>query len=335
MTKRQRVIIDTDIGGDPDDAMAIALAVASPELHIEGITTVYDDVDYHARRIAKLLALARSGSPAAQTDIPIYNGLSATLLRKRKPPWAAAGQPAGEQRDQAASEHRDQAESGGDGEAGDLLDGTTPAAVAGRAVEFLIETVMKHPGEIVIVAIGPLTNIAAAIILEPRIAERVQRIIVMGGVARFGLAGADLPPIEHNIQCDPEAASVVFSSGAPLVMVGLDVTSKAVAGWPEVERLTRSGSPLNKALADVIRRWLRRIGMPATPLHDPLALALAIDHTLATTRRMRVDIVYDQGAYTGYTIAVPDEDGTVEVCLDVDSERFLRLLFHRLISNSS
>ncbi len=310
-----RIIIDTDIGGDPDDATAIALALASPELTIEGITTVYSDVEYHARRVSRLFE--RSGG----RRYPIYNGLSQTLLRNRDVSWTSAA----DTMEGGEREAGDGADAGGD-----MLDGGEQPEDAGRAVDFIIRTIMNEPGQITMICIGPLTNMAAAIIVEPRIAARVKEIILMGGVTRLGSGGAELPAVEHNIKCDPEAASVVFASGAPIVMVGLDVTRKATIGRQECAWLIGSGKPVNAALADVIERWLRRIGADCTPMHDPLALALAIDRTLATTRRMRVQVEYDHREGTGRTAAFPDPQGTVDVCLDVDAGRFLDLLFGRL-----
>jgi purine nucleosidase len=301
-----RIIIDTDIGGDPDDATAIALALASPEISIEGITTVYSDVDYHARRVYRLLELS------GDRRYPIYNGLSETLLRNRNVKWTGPSDTQGESGQ------------------GDLLDGGHQPINAGHAVEFIVRSIMNEPGEITLVGIGPLSNIAAAIILEPDIVSHVKEIIVMGGVARLSSNGTDLYPVEHNIKCDPEAASVVFSSGAPIVMVGLDVTSKVTITRRDCERLIASGKPANAALADVIDRWLLRIGEDTTPMHDPLAVALAIDRSLASTRRMSVKVSYDHREGTGQTIALSDENGTVDVCMDVDAERFLDFLFERL-----
>jgi len=303
---KKRIIIDTDIGGDPDDATAIALALASPELAIEGITTVYSDVDYHARRVARLFELAGAA------PVPIYNGLSETLLRNRNVSWTSDA----DTQDEAGE--------------GDALDGGPQPADAGSAVSFIVGSIMAAPGEITLVCIGPLTNIAAAIIVEPRIIDRVKQIILMGGVTRLGDNGAELYPVEHNIKCDPEAASVVFGSGAPIVMVGLDVTSKARITREHCCRLIASGKPVNAALADVMERWLVRIGEASTPMHDPLAMALAIDGTLATTRRMNVRIDYDHREGTGQTVAVSDPRSSVEVCLDVEADRFLSLLFGRL-----
>lgn len=302
----KRVIIDTDIGGDPDDATAIALALASPELFIEGITTVYSDVNYHARRAARLLELSNA------RPIPIYNGLSETLLRNRSVSWMSE------------SDTQDDA---GDG---DLLDEGAQPPNAGHAVDFIVRTVMNSPGEITLIGIGPLTNIAAAIIMEPRIVREVKQIILMGGVTRLGSNGAELYPVEHNIKCDPEAASVVFASGAPIVMVGLDVTRQVSVTRRECDRLTASGKAANTALAQVIERWLRRIGEETTPMHDPLAVAVAIDSSLVSTRRMKVEVVYDHREGTGQTVATCDPHGTVDVCLQVDASRFLDLLFQRL-----
>jgi len=294
-----RIIIDTDIGSDVDDAMAIALAMKSPEVTIEGITTVYGDVDLRARMTKKMLQLGN------KADIPVFAGINQPLLRNRDI-WMAGHEGVGiltkEDELQYESKH---------------------------AVDFIVETVMANPGQITLVPIGPLTNIAASFIREPELARNVKEIVLMGGVTRLG-DNADLPDIEHNIVCDPEAASIVFGSGAPIVMVGLDVTLKVIITEEEQLALERTGDPVNLALGRMMGRWFSYVGKRRTFMHDPLTVSLLIDRTLATTKRANVRVAYDHRQKTGETVAVPAEDGNVQVCIDVDPARFLQLLMERL-----
>jgi len=299
MPNPNRIILDTDIGSDPDDATALALAMISPEIHIEGITTVYGDVDTRTRLARKLLQLG------GRREVPIYNGIKETLLLNRDVWWA-----------------------GHEGEG--VLDGDEHVDSAGHAVDYIVKTIMSNPGDITLVAIGPLTNIAVSILREPDIIRNVKEIIIMGGVTRLGDNALELPAIEHNIKCDPEAASVVFSSGAPITMVGLDVTMKVKIGSKEIDELIATGKKLNLALAEVITRWLKFIQMDSTAMHDPLAVALLIDKSLVRTRQMKVKVEFDHREPSGMTVAIPADDGNVAVCLDVDNERFINLLLNRL-----
>lgn len=295
-----RLILDTDIASDVDDAMALALAIRSPELTLEGVTTVYGDVRLRARLAKKLLQLG------GRDDVPVYAGIEKPLLHNREVWWA-----------------------GHEGEG--VLTAEEIAFEDAHAVDFMIEKIMSNPGEITLVPIGPLTNIAAAIIREPRVADHVKEIVLMGGVTRLGDNGAELPPIEHNIKCDPEAASLVFSCGAPIVMAGLDVTMKVQITRDEVGLLERSGDPLNSALAKLIDRWLSAIRSDRTAMHDPLAVSLLIDRSLVETKKMNVHVEYDHRHPSGQTVAVLDPNGRVDVCLGVDATRFLRLLIERLV----
>lgn len=298
--KLTRIIIDTDIGSDPDDSVALALAMRSPEIVFEGITTVYGDVDLRARLAQKMLNLGGVG------HIPIYTGIRESLLRNRDVWWG-----------------------GHEGEG--VLEGGEPTESAGHAVDFIVDTVMNNPGEITLVAIGPLANIATALIREPAIARHVKQILMMGGVTRLGDNGKGLPVLEHNIKCDPEAASVVFSSGAPIIMVGLDVTMNVIIDRNQVNKLKASDDPLNLAVSNMLGRWLDICDRDYTAMHDPLAISYLIDPSLLQTERMNVTVDYDHRHPSGMTIAEPSSTGNVQVCLDVDGNRFIQLLMNRLI----
>ncbi|WP_336789944.1 nucleoside hydrolase [Paenibacillus sp. MMO-177] len=300
-----RIIIDTDIGSDIDDAMALALALRSPELKLEGVTTVYGDAHLRAKMVSKMIQLA--GKP----DIPVMAGLNRPLLGNR-PVWMA----------------------GHEGE-GLLEPGEEPDYDRRHAVDFIIETVMNNPGEITLIPIGPLTNIAASLIREPRVASNVKEIVLMGGATRLGDNGADIRVVEHNIACDPEAASVVFGSGAPIVMVGLDVTMKVQITEQERQRLIRTNDPLNLKLADMMERWFGFVQERHTYMHDPLTVSLLIDRSLVQTRKMNIQVEYDHRPRTGQTVATFDEPANVTVCLDVEADRMVRLLMSRLLKEGA
>lgn len=311
----ERIILDTDIGTDVDDVMAVALAALSPEIKVEGITTVYGDVDLRSRMVVKVLQML------GREDIPVMAGVRDVLLRNRKIWWL-----------------------GHEGE-GLLTEEDADLKYDERhAVDFIIDTVMNNPGEITLIAIGPFTNLAIAIAREPKIAQAVKQIIVMGGSARLGTNGAELEPSDHNVKCDPESASLVFKSGAPIVMCGYDVTRQVLIREEHIRRLEESGDALNQAMGRMIRIWLKYWKRDYTAMNDPLCVAMAIDPTFCRGLMMDVEVEYDHRHPTGRTVCtLPDTPWTppeerdierdepkVKVCLEVDSERFIDMLLNRL-----
>lgn len=292
----ERIILDTDIGTDVDDAIALAFLLKSGKAKLEGVTTAYGDVEYRAKVAQKIASLCGAGA------IDVYNGAGLPLLRQR----GRIGY-------------------GHDIEA-DVLELELPPALDRHASDFIIDTIMRHPGQITLLCIAPLTNIALAMIKEPRIISRVKQIVLMGGVARLGANGRLLPNTEYNVQCDPEAAAVVFSSQAPIVMIGLDVTLQVILKPVHRAALAGVNHPLNRELDRLITRWLSYTKRDWCAMHDPLAAAVALDRSLVRTERMRIEVEYDHRHPSGRTIAIPDPEGSVEVALEVDAERFLSLL---------
>jgi purine nucleosidase len=190
---------------------------------------------------------------------------------------------------------------------------------------------MPMKGEITLVCVGPLTNLAAAIIKEPRIIDNVKGVVIMGGVIRL-FNGLNLPYREHNILCDPEAAKIVFSSGMPITMVPLDVTLKVYIEREDLRRIRAVENPLTNAIASMIERYLDIVKRNYTWLHDPLALAILIDESLVKTISMKI-LVETKGEYTtGLTLALPvkQDDDQVKVCVDVDVNRFKKLFMERI-----
>nr|WP_275984130.1 nucleoside hydrolase [Paenibacillus hamazuiensis] len=293
--------MDTDIGTDSDDAVALSLAIRSPEIKLEGVTTVYGNVHVRAEIAKKIMALS------SEEQVEVYPGVVRPLLHNREVFWA-----------------------GIEGEGLDIDAGS--AEETKHAVDFIIETIMKNPGEITLVTIGPLTNIAAAIIREPRIAKNVKEIVMMGGVVRLSHNAAELPHIEHNIKCDPEAASLVFSSGAPILMVGLDVTRQVSITRKDKDELALSGTPLAVTLTKQIEGYMDYRKRDFTFMHDPLAVATLLDRRLVKTRKMNITVEYDHRHPTGQTIGELSETGNVEVCLEVNRDAFLDLLKARVFN---
>lgn len=297
------LILDTDIGSDVDDAMALCFALRSPEIKLLGVTTVYGDVDLRARIARKLITVACAG------DIPVRAGTVRPLLRER--PVHVMGHEG--EGILTAEDHRTHV--GG-----------------GSAVDFIIRAARENRGRLTIAAIGPLTNIAAAIILAPEIVSDVQELVFVGGVARFAGNRLDVPALEWNVKCDPEAARVVFTSGIPLTMLGMDVTRCAETRMDEshLERLKRAGAPLADAAARLVEIYWRSAEPKMRCIHDVLAVAYLVDRSLVRTERLKVEIETAGSCTTGFTLVTRDaEQANANVGLEV-SDRFLELFMSRV-----
>lgn len=301
----KRVIIDTDIGTDVDDALALALALKSKELRLEAVTVVYADVDLRAKIALKMLRLAGS------SGIPVAKGIEKPLLRERSVYW-----------------------SGHEGEGFLTPSDDFLKADSRHAVDLIISKIMSMKGEVTLVTLGPLTNIATAIIKEPRIIENVKEVFIMGGVTRL-FGGFDLPYKEHNIRCDPEAARVVFNSGMPITMVPLDVTLKVTINREDLKEISSIGTRLTDAIVSMVEKYLALQKRDFTWLHDPLAMAVAIDRSLVKTRDMKIIVETKGVETTGMTLALKAEPqkANVKVCVYVDVERFKEFFMKRICSS--
>lgn len=286
-----RLILDTDIGTDVDDCLALAVILGSPELQLEGVTCVYGDVALRARMVLKLLHLA------GRKDIPVMTGAAETLLGLREIFWPG---------------HEGQG----------LLDPNDHAFEPSRehAVEYLVRSVMEAPGEIHLLAVGPLTNIALAFRREPLMASNLAHLTIMGGAIR-GPESLHLKVAEHNFLCDPEAAHVVMSAGAPTTLVPLDVTTRVEIRRDDIARIQAGGSAFHDAVADQVARYPRFAETGATYLHDPLAAAILIEPDLVTLTNAHVAIEthgrLTSGASVAYrpTAALPSNSA---IALDVE-----------------
>jgi purine nucleosidase len=300
-----RVILDTDIGTDVDDCLALALLLASPELALEGVTTVYGDVQLRARMVLKLLKLA------GRADVPVLAGAGQTLLGLREIYWAG-------HEGEGLVQPEDEALRPGDE----------------HGVDYLVRTVMENPGEIHLLAIGPLTNVALALRREPRLFEHLAGLTIMGGASRSPLFPS-WRYAEHNILCDPEAALIVLQDPTPKTLVPLDVTTRVSIRREDVARVRAVGTPFHEAVAGQVERYPRFAGHGSTFLHDPLAAALLVRSSLCQTTPLRVDVETQGRHAVGVTFMRLPTDGapaTAQVALEVDVAGAEAFIVERLAS---
>ena len=319
----QRVIIDTDPG--TDDALALLLAFHSPELRVEGITVVVGNVTAdlgfeNALRIASL---------GGRCDIPTASGAAGPLTQKLNTEEFWNGK-------------------NGLGNAELPADRCQGSRIFGP--DLIIQLVHQFPHEIVLIPIGPLTNIALAISKDPSIVPLVKEVVLMGGSITGGNINA---ASEFNIHGDPEAASIVFNAGWPLTMVGLDVTEPTLITEADVVRMDEQAGPQAKFAAAVARFQIgtyQGTGFKGGAIHDALAVAAVADRTLIKTQKMRVDIETNGTFTRGATVAnrdnavghvVPKGDrfetvgvdaveSNVNVAVGADSSRFIALFVERM-----
>ncbi|QJD16053.1 nucleoside hydrolase [Paracoccus sanguinis] len=305
----QKIIIDTDPG--QDDAVAILLALASPELEVLGITAVAGNVPLpltlrNARAICEL---------AGRPDLPVYAGCDAPLEGRLVT---------------AENVH------GATGLDGITLPEPTMPVQDRHAVDFLVETLRREPaGTVTLVPIGPLTNIAAAFRQAPDVIARVGRIVMMGGA--YFEVGNVTPAAEFNIFVDPLAAAEVFAAGADLVVVPLDVTHRALTSRAWVEGMRASGrvGEVVASWTDFFERYDRaKYGHDGAPLHDPCAVAYLIAPELFSGRRINVEIETEGRFTRGMTVAdwwgVSGRPANALFIRDLDAPRFFDLLTERI-----
>lgn len=274
MTTKRKVILDCDPG--QDDAVAILLALASTEIELLAITAVAGNIG-----IGKTSLNARAVVELAGAETPVYAGCPRPLVRDPV---------------DAAHIHGD---SGIDGAT--LKPPARPLA-AGHAVDFIRDTVRAQPeGEITLVAIGPLTNIAAVLIQAPDVARRVREIVLMGGA--IGL-GNTTPAAEFNIFADPHAAHVVFTSGARIVMTPLELTHQVLATHERVHAIRALGSEPARQIAGILDAYPKttHFGSTGGPLHDPCAVAWLLWPELMDGKDCRVEIELSPGPSLGRTV---------------------------------
>jgi purine nucleosidase len=304
----KRIIIDTDPG--VDDALAFLLALASPEVKLEALTTTQGNVtvDKATRNALSILELAQA------SHIPVAEGSVYPLVQ----PLRAAPDVHGES---------------GIGSA--VLPEPKANPIQGHAVDYLIERVLAEPNEISVFPIAPMTNIAMAIRKEPRFAKAVKELVIMGGAIQEG--GNMSPLAEFNIFVDPHAAHIVFHSGIPIILIPLDVTHKCLLKQEHIDRLMKINSPISRFIRDAVEVYLKfssERGFAGSALHDPLTLATIIAPDLLTLKEYYVDVDISGGVSMGKTFAdifnVTKKPVNMKVAMDVRGEDFIELFLQRM-----
>ena len=320
------VIIDTDPG--IDDAAALFLALSSPELEVVALTTIYGNASVDACT-ANALRLLRV---AGREDIPVYKGVGKPLLRPANEGWAShihgldgIGGIAENSADSVGTTSGEGSDAGTTAQVGEK-----PAALA------IIETVMAAPGQVTILALGRMTNVALALALEPALARAVREIVVMGGAVRVPGNVSQVATV--NLHEDPEAAAIVYCSGAPIVQVGLDVCNLVTVSPAQLETIGESALPAARLLSDATS-YLRdayirtgRVGPDeGVRYNDMPAVSYAIDPGLFTTRPALVRIETQSELTRGQTVADWEaKEPNARVCLEVDSGALTALFTERL-----
>ncbi len=306
MARPRPIIIDTDPG--QDDAVALLLALAVPDrLDVLGITTVAGNVPLDVTTRNALMMTEVAG----RTEVGVYAGCDRPMVR-----------------DLVTAEYV-HGKTGIDG--ADLPEPMT-AARRQHAVDFIIETVMGGDEPTTVCTLGPLTNVGTALEREPRIAQSIDELILMGG--GFFEGGNTTPAAEFNIYVDPHAAATVFASGIPLVQMPLDVTHKALTSDARIEAFRQLGNESGRAVAGMLeffeRYDQRRYGIEGAPLHDPCVIAYLLLPELFDGRDCHVAIETESELTMGMTVidwwGLTDREPNCRVMHEIDDERYFSLL---------
>lgn len=306
----KRIIIDTDPG--VDDALTFLLALASPEIELEALSTVQGNVTVEkaTRNALSVLELANA------SHIPVAQGCAQPLVKQPH-------------------------------ESGETVHGTSGVGRSNlpepeskpleqHAVDFLIEKIMAEPNQISLFPIGPLTNVALAIRKEPRIARNLKELVIMGGAIRSG--GNITPLAEFNIHEDPHAAHIVFHSGIPITLIPLDVTYKCLLTSADIDRLNKINSPIAGFIRDATGVYMdfykQYENFDGCAMHDPLTLATVIAPELLSFEEHYVDVDISGGISMGNTFAdfmrVSKEPANIKIALDVRGRDFVELFIERM-----
>jgi purine nucleosidase len=305
------IIVDTD--PSPDDAVAFLVALASPaDLEVLAVTTVAGNVpiELTSRNARKALELAK------RTDIPVYAGAAAPLVRRL-----------------VTAEHV-HGRTGFDGY--DLPEPTTPLA-KGFAPEAIVDLVMsREPGEVTLCCLAPLTNIALALAKEPRLPGHLREIVLMGGA--FSEGGNITPAAEFNVYVDPEAAARVLGCGAPITMIPLDCTHQARTTERRLAKLRSIGTPVAEAFYHLLKFNKifdeQKYGWEGGPLHDPTVIAYLLRPQLFSGRTVNVEVECVSALTLGMTVidwwGVTGKTPNVQVLREVNADGYFELVIERL-----
>jgi inosine-uridine nucleoside N-ribohydrolase len=291
----RKVIIDTDIGDDIDDAFAVALALRLPELDIIGFSTAYGETAERARILDRMLT--ESGHDAIPVAIgpatPVDSAAAAFNLNQRR--------------------------------YGDTA--RTTRATHPQAIDFILEQIDRYPDQVTLIAIGPLTNVGALIDRSPASFRRLHQVVMMGGfiapvAPEYGNAAPYGPVPEWNIKLDIRSAQKLLASGVPLTMMPIDSTLHLKLEETRRRQIFTQGSPLTDALTLLYQQW----GGTTPTLFDPMTLAYLVDPTLCPVEAMRIQV-----DASGYTRVLPGK-ANAQVCLHSDPDAFMRFFMQRLLA---
>lgn len=301
--EKRKIILDCDPGHD--DAIAIMMAARHPAIDLLGITIVAGN-----QTLDKTLVNGLNVCQKLRIDVPVYKGMPRPLMREQ----IVAGNIHGE--------------SGLDGP---VFEPLTRKEEEIHAVQYIIETLMASDGDITLVPVGPLTNIAVSMRMEPAIIPKIREIVLMGGA--YG-TGNFTPSAEFNIFADPEAARVVFTSGVPLVMMGLDLTNQTVCTSDVISRMENVGNAAGQLFSDIMNFTLKtqfeNYGLAGGPVHDATCIGYLINPNCIKTKDMFVEIDVNNGPCYGRTVC--DELGVLghtpnaKVGISIDTEWFWDLV---------
>ena len=322
---KTRMILDTDIGTYYDDAVAVMFAAQSPEIQFEGVTTVYGDTHLRSQIAAKVLQVS------GRSDVPVFKGIGMPM--------------------------RDEALMFGFEGQGILEPGEEPRYESQHAVDFIIEKIMNNPGEITVVTLGAVSNIAHAIMREPKVVDNIKELIMMAGVIVpiVDEKGVRRSPVEeYNFNNDKIAAELVMNSGMPITLIPIDVTLGAPLLNEDLERIRRSDSPIAKLTTRIFDLWppqekliYTAVGIStehtALWLHDPLTVMHAFNRDLMKTYPLHIKVEYNHTVveHEMYTHNVNGRQemlrtnpkklpANMDVALEVDGEAVSRLFADRL-----
>ncbi len=312
---KQKIILDTDIGDDIDDAYALAFILGSSELELIGITTVFQNAAARARQAKTILNLA------GREDIPVSAGCGAVMSPRVTSCQSDLAHGQVSLRTAAR----------------ELLEDVKPCQDAVslpseqltplhklHGVDFLIETIMSGPGDIIPVTIGPMTNLAMALIKEPMLVKKIPRIVAMAGCF-------DKHYSEWNVKCDPVAAAIVFNSQIPMTVVGLDVTLQCRLNQSQMDKLASSDRPVARNLTAATKVWNK--GLPV--LHDPLAIETIVDPHIVETQNGTITVESNGIETFGYTVFREAKQSKTEfhdVCVSVKQEIAAEFWLKRVLS---
>ncbi|MFQ3548485.1 MAG: nucleoside hydrolase [Armatimonadota bacterium] len=284
-----KLILDTDIGTDVDDAWALALCLASKEIDLLGITLVHADLETRAKITLKMLKQAK------REDVPVYKGLSETITPNGKMFWGNF-----------------------EGEGVDFSD-INLDVIKDNAVDYILETIEANPNEIVLCAIGPLSNVAKAIQKSPETMKKLKKLVIMGGVYRGD--GKQFADPEHNVCVDPVATKIVLESGIPAVVIGLNVTTQVVIKREDLRDIQHT--ELGDTLALMTHQYFSLRSRSYTFMHDVLAVHSIIDESVITTEPKSAEVLEDGRI-------VYSSDGVLDVAVDVDAQKAEETLIARV-----